>query len=239
MSVKINNSLKYLLLSPVLLLSCISQKEIVYLQDATVNELTKIQNYQEITIQPQDILSIIVSSRTPELTFPFNLSTASYQVGGEIPPSMGQQRLLGYSVNKDGNIDFPTFGKIHVEGLTKEELSRLIKNRLMEEDYINDPIVTVQFINFNIYIVGEVNKPGIYEINKSHITLLEALAMAGDLTIYGKRNNVKVIREKNGERIIYNLDLRTKELFNSPAYYLQQNDYIYVEPSKYKARRPN
>jgi polysaccharide export outer membrane protein len=125
-----------------------------------------------------------------------------------------------------------TLGEIYAEGQTKEQFAELIKNKLIDENYINNPIVTVQPINLNIYITGEVRKPGAYEITKSHITLLEAIAMAGDLTIYGKRNNVKVIREKNGERKIYNIDLRSSELFNSPAYYLQQNDFIYIEPIK-------
>jgi polysaccharide export outer membrane protein len=189
-----------------------------------------VQNYQEITIQPYDMLFIVVSSETPELAFPFNLSSVTYSTEG-LPISNRQQNLY-YTVNKNGDIDLLTLGEIHVEGLTKEELAKLVKDKLIEENYINKPVVTVQPVSLKIYVTGEVFQPGVYEITKNYITILEALAMAGDLTIYGKRNNIKVIRERNGERKIYNLDLTTKELFNSPAYYLQQNDVVYVAPVK-------
>ncbi|MDR1458620.1 MAG: polysaccharide biosynthesis/export family protein [Bacteroidales bacterium] len=210
--------------------SCNSYKELIYLQDVNVDESIKVQNYQEITIQPYDMLFIVVSSETPELAFPFNLSSVTYSTEG-LPISNRQQNLY-YTVNKNGDIDLLTLGEIHVEGLTKEELAKLVKDKLIEENYINKPVVTVQPVSLKIYVTGEVFQPGVYEITKNYITILEALAMAGDLTIYGKRNNIKVIRERNGERKIYNLDLTTKELFNSPAYYLQQNDVVYVAPVK-------
>jgi polysaccharide export outer membrane protein len=227
-----NKSITYILFSSilsVLFYSCNPYKEIVYLQDATVNEVTKVQNYQGITIQPYDRLVIIITCKTPELALPFNLSSVSYQLDG-VSSSINQQPFLFYTVDKNGNIDMPILGEIHAEGFSEEQLVEHIKDILVEQNYIKNPTVTVQFINLNIYIGGEVASPGVYEITKNHITLLEAIAMAGDLTAYGKRDNVKVIREKNGERIIYSVDLRTAELFNSPAYYLQQNDFIYVEP---------
>jgi polysaccharide export outer membrane protein len=201
----------------------------LYLQDATIDTLTKIQNYQEITIQPYDMLVVVISSKPPELAIPFNLNAVSYSSEG-VSSSMYQTQELYYTVNKNGNIELPILGEIHVEGLTKEQISNRIREKLIEENYINNPVVIVQFINMNVYITGEVANPGVYRITKNRLTVLEAIAMAGDLTAYGKRNSVKVIRENKGERIIYKLDLLSAKLFNSPAYYLQQNDYIYVEP---------
>lgn len=233
---KKNNTLIYLLSFMIMLNSCGLQKEIVYLQDTNNSESAKIANYQGISIQSDDILSIVVYSKTPELTIPFNPTVTQYKLDGETPLTINRQFFLNYTVSKEGEIDFPTFGKLKVAGLTKEQLSTLIKDKLISENYINDPIVSVQFMNFRIYIAGEVVTPGMYEITNDRISLLEALTMAGDLTIYGKRDNVKIIREKNGERKIYTVNLTTAELFNSPAYYLQQNDYIYVEPNKYRTR---
>jgi polysaccharide export outer membrane protein len=209
----------------------------LYLQDANVDTATKIDNYQEITIQPYDMLFIVVSSKTPELTLPFNLSPVSYSADGTIINS--KQQHLYYTVNENGYVDLLTLGEMYAAGLTKEQFAKLIRDKLIEENYINNPIVTVRPINLKIYITGEVLNPGVYEITKNYITLLEAIAMAGDLTIYGNRNKVKVIREKNGERKIYNVDLRTAELFHSPAYYLQQNDFIYIEPINTNRKKLN
>ena len=221
-----------------ILLSCNSHKKLVYLQDADFNTPVKIQDYPEIVIQPQDMLSIVITSKTPELALPFNLPLISYQGGGEMTPTDGsQQRLLGYIVNKQGYIDFPVFGELHIAGKTRDQLALFIKEKLINENYISDPIVTVQFLNFKVYVLGEVRSPGSYDIKGDRVTILEALAMAGDATVYGKRENVKVTREKNGERIVYELDLRAANLFESPAYYLKQNDVVYVEPNKYKARQ--
>jgi polysaccharide export outer membrane protein len=209
--------------------SCNSYREILYLHDANINTPTKIQNHQEITIHPYDRISIIISSKTPELSIPFNLTSVSYSLEG-VSSSLNQEQKLYYTVNKNGYIELPILGEIHVKGLTQEQLTNRIKEQLTKENYINNPIITIQFINMNVYVAGEVANPGVYEINKNYLTLLEAITMAGDLTAYGNRNNVKVIRENNGERIIYSLNLLSTELFNSPAYYLHQNDYIYVEP---------
>ena len=240
MSVKLfytknGNGLAYLLLYALMLTSCGTQKNIVYLQDTGNNVSTKIENYQGISIQSGDVLSIVVSSKTPELAVPFNPTVLQDRIDEEKTVSgANRQFFLDYNVSNEGEIDFPTFGKIKVAGITKEQLSTFIKDKLIAENYINDPIVNVQFVNFRIYIAGEVSNPGMYKITNDRISLLEALAMAGDLTIYGKRDNIKVIREKNGERKIYTVNLTKAEMFNSPAYYLQQNDYIYVEPNKYR-----
>ncbi|WP_293753652.1 polysaccharide biosynthesis/export family protein, partial [uncultured Parabacteroides sp.] len=179
-----------------------------------------------------DLLAIMLTSRDPELALPFNMPMITYQLGST---SGGQQRVLGYLVDTNGDIDFPILGQIHAEGLTRMQLTELIKNKLIEGDLIKDPIVTVQFLNFKISVMGEVGRPGSFTISGDRITLLEALSMAGDLTIYGRRDRVGVIRENNGKRTILFHDLRSADIFNSPCYYLQQNDIVYVEPNKAKA----
>src|SRR5699024_3153780 len=170
----------------------------------------------------------------PELALPFNMPVVTYQIGAQ---TTAQQRLLGYLVDQNGDIDFPILGKIHVEGLTRMQVTELIKQKLMSEDLIKDPIVTVQFLNFKVSVMGEVTRPGTFDISGDRITLLEALSMAGDLTIYGRRDRVAVIREKDGKRRILYHDLRSSDIFQSPCYYLQQNDIVYVEPNKTKGNQ--
>ena len=222
----------YLLLCLIVLLaSCSAPKEVLYLQDiASVKEENIDKNY-EVIIHKDDLLAILVNSKDPELALPFNMPVVTYQIGGQ---TSVQQRLLGYLADQNGDIDFPILGKIHVEGLTRMQVTELIKQKLMEEDLIKDPIVTVQFLNFKVSVMGEVARPGTFDISGDRITLLEALSMAGDLTIYGRRDRVAVIREKDGKRRITYHDLRSSDIFQSPCYYLQQNDIVYVEPNKAK-----
>jgi polysaccharide export outer membrane protein len=229
-----NKFTKYLLLLTVILSACNSQKKIAYMQD--LDKANKLAKIPELTIQPQDMLSIVVSSKEPDLAVPFNLPIISYQGAGE---TYVQQRILGYIVDKEGNIDFPILGTLHVEGLTRTRLAQFIKEKIIAEGYIKDPIVTIQYMNFRVTVNGEVVRPGTYEIKNDHITLFEAISMAGDLTIFGKRDNVKVVREKNGERTVYEVDLRTANIFDSPVYYLQQNDIIYVTPNRYRSNQTN
>ena len=217
------------------LTSCHTYKKINYLQDIVPNKAERIAINKGILIQPKDMISIVVSSRNPELATMFNLPITSYQAGSEITGGAGSQRLLGYVVDNEGNIDFPVLGAIHVAGLTRWELSQSIKEQLIGQDYLKDPVVTVEFMNFKISVMGEVAAPGTYNIEGDKITLLQALSLAKDLTIFGRRDNIAVIREQNGERTIYQVDIRSAELFNSPAYYLQQNDIVYVEPNKVRA----
>ena len=216
----------------VFLSACTSTKKIIYLQDVVPLKQQEIEQKYEVIIHSDDLLAIMVNSRDPELALPFNMPMITYQLGSA---STGQQRVLGYLVDTNGNIDFPILGQIHAEGLTRMQLTELIKNRLIEGDLIKDPIVTVQFLNFKISVMGEVSRPGSFTISGDRITLLEALSMAGDLTIYGRRDRVGVIREDNGKRTILFHDLRSADIFNSPCYYLQQNDIVYVEPNKAKA----
>ena len=212
--------------------ACTSTKKIIYLQDVVPLKQQEIEQKYEVIIHGDDLLAIMVNSRDPELALPFNMPMVSYQLGSN---TGGQQRVLGYLVDTNGNIDFPILGEILVEGLTRMQLTELIKNKLIEGDLIKDPIVTVQFLNFKISVMGEVGRPGSFTISGDRITLLEALSMAGDLTIYGRRDRVGVIRENNGKRTILFHDLRSADIFNSPCYYLQQNDIVYVEPNKAKS----
>ena len=212
--------------------ACTSTKKIIYLQDVVPLKQQEIEQKYDVIIHGDDLLAIMVNSRDPELALPFNMPMVSYQLGSN---TGGQQRVLGYLVDTNGNIDFPILGEIHVEGLTRMQLTELIKNKLIEGDLIKDPIVTVQFLNFKISVMGEVGRPGSFTISGDRITLLEALSMAGDLTIYGRRDRVGVIRENNGKRTILFHDLRSADIFNSPCYYLQQNDIVYVEPNKAKS----
>lgn len=224
---------KWMLLSWVILFSaCNSTKEVVYLQDVVPLKQQDIERKYEVFIHEDDLLSIMVNSKDPELALPFNMPLVTYQISSESP---GQQRVLGYLVDTNGDIDFPILGKIHVAGLSRLELRDLIKEKLISGDYIKDPVVTVQFLNYKVSVMGEVARPGSFTITGDRITLLEALSMAGDLTIYGRRDRVAVIREENGKRTILFHDLRSSEIFTSPCYYLQQNDIVYVEPNKAKA----
>lgn len=215
--------------------SCNTYRKINYLQDVVPDEAERIAINKGILIQPKDMISIVVSSRNPELALMFNLPVISYQAGSESVSGQGSQRLLGYVVDNDGNIDFPVLGLIHAAGLTRWELANEIKSKIVGMNYIKDPVVTVEFMNFKISVMGEVTSPGTYNIEGDKITLLQALSLAKDLTIFGRRDNVSVIREQDGERIVYQVDLRSASLFDSPAYYLQQNDIVYVEPNKVRA----
>ena len=226
-----------LFLSSFLLLSsCASVKNIAYFQNKLVDQPEKIDKHAGIVIQPKDMLSIVVSSKNPELVVIFNLPVVSYQAGSEVVSS-GYQRLMGYVVDNEGYLDFPVLGPIKVSGLTRWELSELIKNKLLEGGYLTDAVVTVEFMNFKVSVIGEVNSPGTYSVEGDKVTILQAISLARDLTIFGQRENVSVIRERDGERTIYEVNLCDVSLFKSPAYYLQQNDIVYVQPSDIKARQ--
>ena len=231
---------------PVLLIAFLSScgdstKKITYFQDIDPQKTETISANKGITIQPKDILSIFVSSNDPELAALFNLPVVSYQNNSEFTAGQGSvsQQSLGYAVDEDGNINFPVLGKVHVAGLSRWQLQEKIKGELRSRDLLKDMIVTVQFVNFKISILGEVKNPGSYTIGGDKVNILEAISMAGDLTIYGVRDQVYVVREEAGERIVYNLDLRSTDIFSSPAYYLKQNDVIYVRPNVTKAGQSN
>lgn len=216
------------------LASCNTSKKIVYFQDIQVNRPEAITEARDITVQPKDQISILVSSKDPQLAALFNLPRVQYRVGGsDLQNNNGE--VAGYTLDTEGYIDFPVLGRLYVVGMTKGEIASYIKKRLIDENLINDPVVTVEFMNLYYSILGEVNSPGKYMITKDQITLLEAISMAGDLTIYGKRDAVFVVREEDGQRVTHWVDLRTQDLFHSPVYYLKQNDVIYVQPNKVRA----
>ena len=238
---KFNFNLRHAVLSLIagafMLSSCATVKDIAYFQNKVVNQPEKIDKHAGIVIQPKDMLSIVVSSRNPELVTMFNLPVVSYQAGSETVSGGAAQRLLGYVVDNQGQIDFPVLGPINVAGLTRWELAELIKNRLIKDGLLTDAVVTVEFMNFKVSVLGEVNAPGTYSIEGDKVTVLQAISLARDLTIFGLRENVSVIRERDGERTIYQINLCDVNLFKSPAYYLQQNDIIYVEPNQEKSRQ--
>ena len=214
-----------LIICTFLLSSCASVKDIAYFQNKLIDHPEKIDKHAGIVIQPKDMLSIVVSSRNPELVTMFNLPVVSYQAGSETVSGAGMQRLLGYVVDNAGCIDFPVLGILNVAGMTRWDLSEMIKNRLVQDGLLSDAVVTVEFMNFKVSVLGEVNSPGTYTIEGDKVTVLQAISLARDLTIFGMRENVSVIRERDGERTIYQINLCDVSLFKSPAYYLQQSGF--------------
>lgn len=212
--------------------SCATSQNVQYIQDVADDYSRHISRQAEVKICPDDLLSITVNSKDAELAAPFNMPVVSYQIGAS---AASQPRVLGYLVDPEGNIDFPLLGAIRAEGCTRTELTGIIKEKLIASGLLKDPIVTIQFLNFRVSVLGEVSRPGSFVVNDGRVTLLEALSMAGDMTIYGQRDKVAVIREENGMRTVARLDLRSGEIFDSPFFYLQQNDVVYVEPNKARA----
>jgi polysaccharide export outer membrane protein len=223
------------IVSGLLIASCGNQKRLPnsYLEnvgDTVGKDAVKI---PDPTIQKNDLLSIMVYSATtvPEIDAPYNLPN----LGGTTTTGT---TVSGYLVDSKGNIEYPRIGTIHVEGLTKSELGDLIKKRINEPvKQLENPSVIVRFLNYKITVLGEVARAGSYSLPAERVTVLEALGLAGDITVYGKRNNVKVIREINGTREIGTIDLTSKDLFESPYYYLVQNDLVLVEAKKTKAKQ--
>lgn len=218
--------------------SCQSYKKVPYLQDAeVVEQAVQQENLYDAKIMPKDLLTIVVSCTSPELAAPFNLTVASpANVAISNMNTTTQPILQTYLVDNQGMIDFPVLGKLKLGGLTKNEAEQLIVEKL--KPYIKEvPIVTVRMVNYKISVIGEVTRPGTFTINNEKVNLLEALAMAGDMTVWGLRDNVKLIREDaEGKQQIITLDLNKAETILSPYYWLQQNDIVYVTPNKAKAR---
>ena len=220
-----------------LLTSCNQQKNIVYLQDTNAFEQMQIAQSAVVKARKGDVLIISVSSRNAESAIPFNLMASGRRPGAGSTDNLTSltQRVLSYNINSNGDIEFPQLGIVHVDGLTREQIGDYIKDKLIQNGFLKDPIVTVEFQGLQISVLGEVARPGKYTMNNDRTNLLEALAMAGDLTVYGLRDRVAVIREVDGQRTVIWHDLRSKDIFSSPCYNLQQNDIVYVEPNKYKA----
>ena len=223
--------------------SCGSSKKVIYFQDLKPGEIEiRLPDAMAITIRPEDKISIVVNSRDPQLTDLFNLPIMSRQLGQSMRSSGSSvgasQGVSAYTVDANGEIDFPVLGKIRVAGMKREEIAEHIKSELMKENLVKDPVVTVEFANLCISVLGEVNNPGRFSIDRDRLTVLDALSMAGDLTIYGNRYKVLVLRQEGDVQRVYGLDLTSGEhVYSSPAYYLQQNDVVYVEPNAVKARQ--
>ncbi|PCJ95899.1 MAG: sugar transporter [Flavobacteriaceae bacterium] len=212
-----------LVLSFALLSSCASKKEVVYFQDAS-NFETLVNDYSFVPkFKIDDVVSIFVSTLDAEASAPFNLFRG-VQEGGVRPEQ------VDYLIDKDGEIDFPVIGKIKISGLSPEELRVMLREELSE--YLKNPIINIRLKNFSVTILGEVNRPGTYEVNGEQITILEALGLANDLTIKGMRDNILVIRDFDGTKVYTRIDLTSKQAVNSQVYYLTQNDVVYVEPNQ-------
>lgn len=218
--------------------SCSSYKKVPYLQDSEIlSQVTSELPLYDARIMPKDLLSITVNTTDPQAAAPFNLTmqtpvnVAQANINTTTQPSLQQ-----YLVNNQGEIDFPVLGRLKIGGLTKNETEALIREKL--QPYLKEqPIVTVRMANYKISVLGEVTHPGSFTVSNEKVNVLEALAMAGDMTIYGIRTNVKLIREDaNGKREIHHLDLTKSDLISSPYFYLQQNDILYVTPNKTKAK---
>ena len=219
-----------------LMSACSQSAEIAYVKDAARDTAQEITGEFTKGIQANDLLSIYVESESPEVTIQFNQETNKIAYANGMVINPGSSAVTGYLVSRDGDIIFPVLGKIHVLGLTHEQLAKELENRLVSEGHILDAVVTVKLLNFKVSVLGDVVRPGVIQATGERLTIFEALSMVGDMTIYGQRTNVTVIREENGQRTIGELDLSSKDVFDSPYYYLHQNDVVYVEPNLKKKR---
>lgn len=216
-----------LLVSLSLLSSCGSRKDTVYFQNTIGYEtMNDIENY-ELRFKEGDILGIYVSTLVPEASIPYNLIAISSQAG-----SSSSAQGIDYIIDSNGNIEFPVLGAVHVSGLTIAEVKDLLRNKLVQGGHLKDPTINVQLKNFRVTVLGEVKNPGTFIVPGDRINVLEAIGMAGDLTIKGKRDNVMIIKEYNGTKIYSRIDLTNKSFMKSQAYFLSQNDIIYVEPNR-------
>lgn len=217
---------------------CKSQKDYLYLADMKEGQGYEISQRYQPVIQRDDRLDISVSCKNPELAVPFNVSPGTFKVS-----DLGQASVAGtpvnhdsYRVDEEGEINFPVLGKLYVSGLTIPEASKMIRQRIIDGNYIKDPIVTIEFRNFRYTVLGAVSGNGTYSGNGDRVTLLEAIAKAGDLETNADLGGISVIREEGGVRRVYVVDIRNSDIFNSPAYYLAQNDIVYIRPKKPKSQ---
>ena len=231
---------KYTLLTillAVLMLASCSRKNYVYLQDMQLDEKYPFEDKYEAIVHKDDRLSITVSCKNPELAIPFNIYGGVFKVtadGNVTSDNSSAVNEAGYRVDVDGNIDFPILGKLYVNGMSVSQVRDLLKQKIEEGNYMKDPLISIEFLNFKYTVLGAVSSPGTYTLEGDRITLLEAIAKSGDLSARAMTDRVAVIREIDGQRQMFMHDLRSKDIFDSPCYYLQQNDIIYVEPKYLK-----
>jgi len=215
-----------------ILSSCATRKDLVYFQDEAVNAVMYESKPEQLVYKPDDLLTINVSAADQDAASPFNLPIVANNtnaIGAQSAPQMQT-----YLIDSKGNIEFPTLGTIKMGGLTRTEATEMLKRRIAE--YATDPIVNIRLANFTVTVIGEVNRPGTFTVQDERITLVEALGLAGDLTIFGERENVLLIREVDGKKRFAHIDLTSINAVNSPLYYLQQNDVIVVEPNNARVR---
>lgn len=225
------------ILGALLLASCATNKRAAYIQQVQTDIPTAIEQDYQIRIKPLDRLTVTINSKDPELAAPFNAASSYNSLNGLSSysnSSNGNLQIL--TVDKEGKIQLPIIGEIDCDGLTRNELAKKIENTIRENGMVHDPIVIIQFADVKFSVLGEVARPGQFSITKDRISLFDALAMAGDLTIYGQRENVALIREENGMRTVHYFDLKNPDILTSPYFYLQQDDVVYVTPNKYKAQ---
>ena len=225
------------ILGALLLASCATNKRAAYIQQVQTDIPTAIEQDYQIRIKPLDRLTVTINSKDPELAAPFNAASSYNSLNGlssYSSSSNGNLQIL--TVDKEGQIQLPIIGEIDCDGLTRNELAKKIENTIRENGMVHDPIVIIQFADVKFSVLGEVARPGQFSITKDRISLFDALAMAGDLTIYGQRENVALIREENGMRTVHYFDLKNPDILTSPYFYLQQDDVVYVTPNKYKAQ---
>ena len=218
-----------------ILFSCCTPKNYNYLEDLHNGEILSTQNNGIIKLAPYDKISIIVKSKNPEISNLFNNSIVQDVSSGY---TSGIQYLTGYTINQDGNIEFPVLGPIHIAGLTKNEAEQLIKEKLISNGMLKDALITIEYMNLSYSVLGEVASPGQKQINKDVTNIFEALGTAGDIDIYGKRDSVMIIRNENNQKKVYILNLNSaKDVYSSDAYYIHQNDLIYVKSNDVKIRQ--
>lgn len=228
--------------------SCSVPKNVAYFQDTESNAVLAMAPQKPISVKPGDKLSIVVKSKNANLSELYNLPIYSSRIGnstaisgtGSEVRNYGQpsgDNVASYTVDPEGDIDFPVIGKMHISGMSRSELAAYVKGELVGRGLLKDPTVIVEFLNSGVNVMGEVTRPGRYDLNKDNLTIIEAITLAGDLTINGQRKNVKVMRQQDDGLHTYVIDLTDAgSMVESPAYYLQQNDVIYVEPDKIKKR---
>ena len=212
--------------------SCVSKKEIIYLSDLKAEENSNFQ-WSDVKIQPNDILSVKITSDDLELALPFNLNTGN----GQQQNVQGAQLLLqGYLVSNDGNINLPILGKVEVKGLTYSEIEKKVQEELETKQLLKNPVVVCRIVNSKVTILGEVRNPGTYSFYENNLTILQALGLAGDLNITGVRKNIKVIRLENDQQLVGEIDLTKKDWMKSPFYFIKPNDVIVVDPNTAKVK---
>ena len=239
---KIKSFFTAMVLMALAITSCTTPQNIQYFQDMDENTSVKLPDVNSITLQPMDQISIIVNSRSAELASMFNLPYYSRRLGEGNSLATGgfnssTTNVSGYTVDSNGDIDFPVLGSIHVAGKKREEVASFIKQKILESRQMNDPVVTVEFMNLGVSVLGEVSKPGRYKIDRDKFTIFDAIGLAGDLTINGERQNITVVRHNGENDDFYQIDLtRGYQIYSSPAYYIKQGDVIYVAPNDKRRR---